>query len=265
VPSDRYSHGHHDSVLRSHRWRTAANSAGFLIPRLAPGDEILDVGCGPGTITADLATLVPNGRVLGVDRAEGIVEAARAEHAGVANLAFEVADVYALAWAEASFDVVYAHQVLQHLSEPVAALGEMRRVLRLGGTLAVRDGDYGSFAWFPEDNALTRWMALYHEITARNGACADAGRRLPAWVREAGFSEIEVSSSNWTLHTDEERRWWGESWADRALESEFAVQAIEYGLSTSEELASIAEAFRRWAASEDGLFVVPSVEVLARR
>ena len=63
--SDTYLHGHHDSVLRSHRWRTAENSAGYLLPRLAPDARVLDVGCGPGTITADLAALVPDGDVTG--------------------------------------------------------------------------------------------------------------------------------------------------------------------------------------------------------
>ena len=61
--ADRYSHGHHESVLRSHRWRTAENSAGYLLPHLAPGQRLLDVGCGPGTITLDLAPLVAPGEV----------------------------------------------------------------------------------------------------------------------------------------------------------------------------------------------------------
>ena len=67
--SETYLHGHHDSVLRSHRWRTAENSAGYLLPRLAPGARVLDVGCGPGTITADLAARVPSGEVVGIDAA----------------------------------------------------------------------------------------------------------------------------------------------------------------------------------------------------
>ena len=57
-----YTHGHAESVLRSHRTRTAANSAAYLLPHLAPGQRLLDVGSGPGTITADLATLVAPGR-----------------------------------------------------------------------------------------------------------------------------------------------------------------------------------------------------------
>ena len=118
-----YLHGHHDSVLRSHRWRTAENSAGYLLARLAPGAHVLDVGCGPGTITADLAARVPDGQVTGIDAAAGVVSVARQEagRRGQANVRFETGDVYRLAFADGTFDVVHAHQVLQHLSDPVAA------------------------------------------------------------------------------------------------------------------------------------------------
>jgi len=73
MPDDVYTHGHHDSVLQSHRWRTAANSAGYLLPHLHPGDTLLDVGCGPGTITADLAAAVAPGRVVAIDRSADVL------------------------------------------------------------------------------------------------------------------------------------------------------------------------------------------------
>src|SRR5215472_6218342 len=122
--SEVYLHGHHDSVLRSHRWRTAENSARYVLGHLEAGAEILDVGCGPGTITAGLAALVPDGWVVGIDAAAGVLDEARAESAclGLVNVRYEVGDVYQLAFADSSFDVVHAHQVLQHLSDPVAAL-----------------------------------------------------------------------------------------------------------------------------------------------
>jgi len=264
VTTDRYSHGHHESVLRSHRWRTAENSAAFLLPHLTPAMSLLDVGCGPGNITADFARRL-EGVVVGIDVADGIVAAARRDFGDAhANLTFEVENVYDLDFTDGRFDVAYAHQVLQHLSAPIDALSEIRRVLKPGGLVAVRDADYGAFVWSPDDPLLTRWRALYHDLTRHNSAEADAGRHLAAWVRAAGFHDLEVSSSTWTFHTEEERTWWGGLWAERIIQSEFARQALEYGLSTESELHEIADAFLRWSRDEDGVFVLLHVEVLAR-
>ena len=128
----------------------------------------------------------------------------------------------------------------------------------------MRDGDYGAFAWYPTDEVLDRWMALYHELTTRNGAQADAGRRLKAWARAAGFESVVETSSNWTFQSDEERAWWGGLWADRVRYSRIAEQAVEYGLSDTDELERIAEAWLRWADSDDAVIVIPHVEILAR-
>ena len=266
---DTYTHGHHASVLRSHEWRTAENSAPHLLGRLETGQRLLDLGCGPGTITADLAERVAPGAVVGVDPSAEVIERARvnvAERTGgvPAGLRFEVGDGYRLGFEDASFDVVHAHQVLQHLTDPVAALREARRVLVPGGLLAVRDSDYGAFVWSPDDPLLDRWLALYHQVTRANRAEADAGRYLPAWVRAAGFTDLEVSSSTWTFADDETRRWWGDLWSERAVASAFATQAIEYGLSDHGELTAISSAFRTWAASPDATFIILHVEVLAR-
>ena len=263
---DTYSHGHHASVLRSHEWRTAENSAGYLLGHLEHGRRLLDVGCGPGTITAELAALVAPGEVVGIDAsAEVVARAGELGSSRAPNLRFEVGDVYVLGWPDASFDVVHAHQVLQHLSDPVAALREMRRVLVTGGLLAVRDSDYGAFTWFPESPGLDRWLELYHQITERNQAEADAGRRLGGWVRAAGFDDVTVSTSTWTFADPESRAWWGGMWADRVLQSAFRDQAVAYGLTTDDELADLSAAWRSWASAPDGFFAVLHGEVLARR
>ncbi len=264
---DAYIHGHHESVLRSHRWRTAANSAAYLLPHLHPGMRLLDIGCGPGTITADLARHVAPTPVIGVDREPAVIaEAARLLGVdGPGNVEFRTADAYALEFSEGSFDVVHAHQVLQHLTDPAAALSEMRRVLRDGGIVAVRDSDYGGFVWAPSDPLLDRWMELYHQVCDRNRTDADAGRSLLSWVKAAGFADVAAGSSTWTFAETPDRLWWGELWAERVTQSSFAKQAIEYGLSTADELASIAAAWRQWAAHDDGFFVVLHAEVLARR
>src|SRR3954447_12329589 len=179
---DTYTHGHAEPVLQSHRWRTAENSAGYLLPSLRPGLDLLDVGCGPGRITVDLAALVAPGRVVGIDvSADPLAEArAAAEAAGVA-VEFAVGDVYALEAADGSFDVVHAHQVLQHLTDPVAALREMARVSRPGGVIAVRDVADATFTWSPADPGLARWVELYYGVARHNAAEPDAGRRLLSW------------------------------------------------------------------------------------
>ncbi|HEY0935442.1 MAG TPA: methyltransferase domain-containing protein [Trebonia sp.] len=259
-----YTHGHHESVLRSHKWRTAENSAAYLLPRLAPDARVLDVGCGPGTITAGLADRVPNGHVTGIDAAPEVVQQARQAAGDRPNTDFAAGDVYALDYPDGSFDVVHAHQVLQHLGDPVRALREMRRVTRPGGLVAVRDGDYGAFAWYPEFPVLDRWRDLYQAVARGNGGEPDGGRHLHAWARQAGFTDVTCSSSNWTYATEADRAWWGGLWADRTVKSAYADAARAGGHATTADLERIADGWRAWAADQDGWFMVPNGEILAR-
>ena len=259
-----YTHGHHESVLRSHRWRTAENSAAYLLPRLARDAQILDVGCGPGTISADLADRVPEGSVTGIDAAPGIIEQAREAIGERRNLSFTTGDVYALDFPDDTFDVVHAHQVLQHLGEPVRALREMARVARPGGLVAVRDADYGGMTWYPELPILDEWQSLYQRVARGNGGEPDAGRRLHVWAREAGLADLIKSSSTWTYASEAERAWWGGLWADRTVKSAMATSAISGGHATAEDLQRIADGWRAWAADEDGWWLVPHGEILAR-
>jgi SAM-dependent methyltransferase len=250
-------------VLRSHRWRTVENSAAYLLPHLAPGTSVLDVGCGPGTITADIAGRVAPGPVLGVDASAEVIAAAGRDH-DAANLSFRTADVYALDLDDDRFDVVHAHQVLQHLDDPVAALREMRRVCRPGGHVAVRDADYEAMTWWPASDGLQRWLDIYRDVARANGGEPDAGRRLVAWARAAGFTDVEASASVWCFADPEDRAWWSETWAERTSSSPLAERALQLGLATADELAVCAAAWRAWAADDDAWFVVVHGELLAR-
>ncbi|MHB8294333.1 MAG: methyltransferase domain-containing protein [Acidimicrobiales bacterium] len=261
-----YGQGHAESVVRSQHWRTVENSAAYLAPHLRAGLDVLDVGCGPGTITTDLARLVVPGRVVGIDPSEAVLAQARATAARekLVNVTFEIGDVYALDAEDGAFDVVHAHQVLLHLTDPVAALSEMLRVTRPGGVVAARDTDYAGALWWPADPRLDRWLEVYRAVAHANGAEPDAGRRLLAWAHAAGATEVTPSSSIWCHSAPAEREWWGGMWAERILDSRIAEQALRGGHATRDELEDISTAWRDWAAHPDGFFAIPHGEILCR-
>ena len=266
-PGETYIHGHSDSVLRSHRWRTAANSAAYLLPHLAAGQRLLDVGCGPGTLTVDLARHVGSGgEVVGVDLSESVIAEARghAEAEGAANVEFVAGDFRHLDLEPGSFDVVHAHQVLQHLQDPPAALAAMARLAKPDGIVAARDSDYLAFFWTPDNSRLDRWRALYLEVSDRNGTEGRAGRHMLRWARQAGLRDAVYTTSTWTFATPAERDWWGGLWAERIRSSTLAVQAVDYGLATEDQLEDIAAGWLQWAATEDGTFVLVHGEIVAK-
>lgn len=249
-----YTHGHQEPVLRSHRWRTAENSAAYLLPHLDAGDSLLDVGCGPATITADLAGRV--GSVVGIDPSAPVIAEAQASFP---DLDLRVTDLFDL---EGTWDVVHAHQVLQHLGDPVAAVRAMAGLARR--LVAARDSDYPAFVWSPASSALDRWREVYLAVTRENGANADAGRHLLAWAHAAGLADVTYTTSTWTFATPDDRAWWCGLWADRCTGSSFADQAVAYGIASADEMAHLADAWRAWATHPDAVFAVVHGELLAR-
>ena len=266
VETARYTHGHSAAVLSAHSRRGAADSAAYLLAHLRAGMDLLDVGCGPASITADLAERVAPGRVVALDAAAGALEAARAtlrERGLSEQVEVTSGDVMALPFEDASFDIVHAHQVLQHLADPVGALAEMRRVTRPGGIVAVRDAVYSAMTWFPEPAGMERWRSVYMATARANGGEPDAGSRLLSWAREAGFTDVTASASTWCYATPADRAWQSQTWAQRSLTS-FGPRAVELGLADGADLETMAQAWRQWGASEDAWFVVVHGEVLAR-
>ena len=189
----RYTHGHDAATIASHSARTAVDSAAYLVPVLTAGMSLLDVGCGPGSVTLDLARLVSPGQVVGCDSAPEALEAARATAAASEDTVtrFVVGDALGLPFDDDSFDVVHAHQVLHHMSDPAQALREMARVARPGGWVAARDADYGAMVWYPDVPGLQEWRALYPvsyahlDVYKRQGPHRDCCPRA-LWSRAAG-------------------------------------------------------------------------------
>ncbi|CAN5562842.1 methyltransferase domain-containing protein [soil metagenome] len=261
--AERYTHGHHESVLKSHTWRTIENSASYLSPHLAPGLSLLDVGCGPGTITVEFAERLAPGRVVGVDAAAEVIARASGEFVRD-NLHFVTGDAYALPFEDDTFDIVHAHQTLQHVARPVEMLREMRRVTKPGGIVAARDVDYAGTIWFPRLPGLDSWIDLYDRVHRSNGGEPDAGRELKAWALEAGLTDVETSASIWNFSNETDREWWGSMWEARVLQSAFATDALGKSLATQEDLETISRAWREWADSPAGWLAMPHGEIIAR-
>src|SRR5699024_2221715 len=203
----------------SHSNRTVENAAQYLSHELTAGKSGVDVGSGEGTITADLAARVSPGQITGLALPPESIGHTREEIKArpLDNANFRVVDVHTLESADNSFDIVHAHQVLQHVKEPVQALKETRRVCKPGGIVAARDSDYAGFIWYPELPELDEWMQWYQTAARANAGEPNAGRYLLSWAQQAGFTDITSSSSTWCLSTPEARNWWGGMWSERIL------------------------------------------------
>lgn len=266
TPDEIYTHGHHPVVVSAHSERTATEAAAFVIARIAPGMRILDIGCGPGSITRGLAELVgPTGSVVGIDNSEEALRIATTMSGTPTWLRFEDASVYQLQFADDLFDMAFGHQVLQHLADPVAALTELHRVLRPGGIVAMRDADYGTMTHHPPQPAIRQWLDMYHQVARANGGEPDAGRRLVEWVNAAGFVRAEASSSTWTYATPSARTAWADLWADRITKSRFGDRAVELELADRVGLEDVAAGWREWAIKPDAWFAFIHGEVVAEK
>jgi SAM-dependent methyltransferase len=195
--SVRYTPGHGDSVTDFMARRSARSHAAFLLPHLQAHWRVLDLGCGPGTITADLAALVTAGSAVGVDM--NAAQVARAEalarQRGLDNVSFAVMSLGGLTLPPESFDLIFAHAVFEHLAAPGAALVELRALLRPGGMIALRSPEWGGFVLHPQAPDLPRAMAAYEALQRANGGDLRAGRQLGGWLSDAGFVGIERSAS----------------------------------------------------------------------
>lgn len=264
---DVYVADHSQSVVKAHSLRTATESAAYLLPLIGPSMSILDIGCGPGTITADLAQLVPEGHVVGIDSGTDVIERARsmANARGLKNISFRVGDAHLLDFPDNSFDVVHGHQVLQHIRDPPLALREWQRVAKPGGIVACRESDWASAATYPEVEGVKEFLSMYATIARSRGGEPNGGRHLISWARTAGIkrSRIQASASLWCYSDPEERGYWSSMWADRIINSSFHRHALDAGV-TKEELSRIAQAWQDWGTNEDGWWTITHGEIICR-
>jgi ubiquinone/menaquinone biosynthesis C-methylase UbiE len=262
---ERYIHGYDtEFTLKQHAGRTAEVHARWFLPYLRPDMTLLDCGCGSGSITVGLAAAVAPGHVVGVDIAEVEIERARerAAGAGAANVRFVTGTLYALDLPGGSFDAVFSHNVLEHLRTPQRALGEMRRVLKPGGVIGIRDIDAGGHLLAPNDPLLHRWLELHEADWAGLGGHPRLGRRLRGLLEEAGFNVVQASAS-YDLFADEEgRRLACQLAVSRIREPAYVERLLAKGLADREHLAAIAAVWSAWPERTDAFLALAHGEAV---
>ncbi len=256
---------HFEAWLRTqhggaHARRTAERNAAFLLPHLKPGMRLLDIGCGPGSITLGLARTVAPGEAVGIDRSAESIAAARvlAEAQGCTNIRFETGDCYALPFEDASFDAVFIHAVLQHLEEPLAALKEARRVIRSGGVVAIADADFDGSLLAPEDPVLTASLVLAGRM--RRGAYI--GKHLRELLHLAGFVRAVASATAMTQGDAVSVRMTGEFWANYHAAPEFIERITSKGWATADEIAAMSAAWRAWGQRPGAMWTTLACEAI---
>lgn len=253
-PAERYVHGYEEWTREWMARRTASGELGFLLPHLVPGMAILDCGCGPGSITIGLAEIVAPGQVVGLDIEPRQLEAAKrlASERAVSNIRFEQGSVYELPFPDATFDVAVAHFVLEHVSDPLRALREIRRVLRPGGLAAIKDPYYPAFTFRPETTELRRFGELAGMVRRHNGASDTYAVNLRAVLLEAGFERTEAQAGFENLAgNDEAARVLPMMLQNQVREPAFRETVLEQGWATEAELDAIAAAAPELARRED--------------
>jgi SAM-dependent methyltransferase len=239
--------------------------ADFLLPHLRPGMRLLDCGCGPGSITLGLAQAVAPGEVVGVDRGPAELEAARALAAerGVTNVRFQEANVYALPFPDASFDATFAHALLQHLRDPLAALREMRRVLKPGGVAGVSDVAWELSVREPSTSLLDQLNTLVERARQHNGGSPDYARHQRELLLRAGFARSEGSASVPRNGSGAlERTRWHAAYQEIVLQDMVREVALAQGWADAATLDAMAAELRAWGERPDAFGFVVSCRAL---
>ncbi len=247
--TENYTPGYAQNASDFMALRSASTHAAFLLPHLRDSSRLLDCGCGPGSMTCDIARLVTSGHVTGIDREASQIERARSRAASqkLANITFEVGSIYELQFPSSSFDVVFAHAAFEHLSSPATALAEIHRVLAPGGLVALRSPDWGGFIVAPHTAGLPSAIKRYIEIQTANGGDVYVGRKLPGLLRSAGFTSVRFSATY-------------ECYQSPSVIGEYLALRLE-----SSDAHVEAEALREWSRHPNAIFAQAWCESLGIR
>ena len=258
------AHGVTPGLSQDYVTRTADRQAAFVLPYLRPGMNLLDIGCGPGTITLGLARAVAPGHVTGIDHDRENIQGAKALAAqqGITNVTFQLGDALSLSFEENTFEAAFENNVFTHLSKNATqAAKEAYRVLKPGGFFAARDVDADSVVWGNLSDSIKQLDKLFIAWHESRGSDITIGKRLPSILRSAGFTDTIKSVSADTKGNPEETR----SHADitiSLLEGPFGRDIVEKGWGDESTVEQLKKSIRSWGNHPDAFFANVHVEVV---
>ncbi len=241
-------------------------NAAFLLPELAEDMSVLDIGCGPGSITVGLAEQVPSGQATGIDIEPGQIELAkvRAKELGLTNCSFDVGSVLKLPYPDASFDVVFGHTILMQFKNPESALKEVKRVLKSGGLIAFRELDFAASLFAPAGSAIEMvWSTLRRSILNNDGY-PDIGRDLPRLCTSSGFEVTWAKPVYFNAPTPKARAGMYAAMGGLWQQADFVSDAVQSGWFTGADRSDVQNRLTLEAGDMSVLSSTTYVEVLAR-
>ena len=258
------AHGVTPGLDRDYATRRANAQAAFLLPYLQPGMDLLDIGCGPGTITIGLAKMVGPGHVIGIDHDITHIDSAKnlAAKMGVANVSFQQGDALCLPFENEVFDAAFENNVFTHLSKnAIPAASEAYRVLKPEGFLGARDVDVDAVLWGNQVEPLKELDRLFNLWHESRGSDIAIGKRLPGILREAGFVNTIKSVSADTKGIAEAVA----SHADitiSLLDGPFGRDIIKNGWADTTTVEHLKKSIQAWGKHPDAFFANVHVEVI---
>lgn len=263
MSKERYTLGYGPGSIATMSGRTAENHAGFFVSMLSSGMRVLDIGCGPGTVTLGIAEKVHPGQVIGTELSLDQTKTVKkeAEEKGL-NLSFEQEDVYSLSYSDKSFDAVFMSAVVGNLQNPSQAITEIFRVLKPGGLVAIKEFDHSANISFPATEFILKVNELYNRLRIENGHDPDSGRKVRGLLNAAGFEGVKAIATYQNMDAPSGS---GSPVMESILRNEWGPEFINRGWITQPEVDALIEQSQAYAPGPDFFNATAWIEAWGRR
>lgn len=256
-----YKNGYDSSVSNSHSWRTAENSCSYFLNYVKPTDKVLDVGCGPGSITYDLAKYLSQGEIIGIEPTQELIDEALSSADNTnptSNVKFQKASIYSLPFPDETFDIVHAHQVVVHLEEPLKGFKEMKRVLKKGGYLCCKDSEANSLIVYPK--SFKAPLGFYFTKLATEFTTSIGASRIKELALSTKFEPDSIinTTSTWCISSRTDRAWFSEMMLKR-------LENVKFEPNDKFTQDQIKQAWIQWRNDDRSIYTILHGEIVAQK